>query len=108
MTASGSPVVRSDRRTSAFARGRPCRSGFPGTLGIHFSPATSNSPPTYAGIAMIRPSRSSVPGPSDQVIITFGGMNTSPAAFTAKARAITSIIAAISVPPAATTSSWLK
>ena len=27
---------------------------------------------------MIRPSRSSVPGPSDQVIITFGGMNTCP------------------------------
>ena len=94
--------------TSAFARGRPFRSGLSGTLGIHFRPATSNSPPTYAGMAMMRPSRSSVPGPSDHVIMTFGGMNTSPAAFTANARAITSIIAAMSVPPAATTSSWLR
>ena len=78
ITASGRPVARSDRRTSAFARGRPFRSGLSGTLGIHFRPATSNSPPTYAGMAMIRPSRSSVPGPSDHVIMTFGGMNTSP------------------------------
>ena len=57
---------------------------------------------------MIRPSRSSVPGPSDHVIITLGGMKTPPSALTPNARDITSIIAAISVPPAATTSSWLR
>ena len=46
ITASGSPVSRSDRSTSALARGSPRRAGLSGTLGIHFSPATSNSPPT--------------------------------------------------------------
>ena len=55
---------------------------------------------------MMRPCFSSVPGSSAQVIITFGGMRTSPAALTANARSITSTIAAMSVPPAATTSSW--
>jgi hypothetical protein len=45
ITASGRPVVRSDRRMTALARGRPFRSGFWGTLGIHLRPATSNSPP---------------------------------------------------------------
>ena len=46
MTASGRPVSRSDSSTSAFARGSPLRAGLAGTLGIHFSPATSKSPPT--------------------------------------------------------------
>lgn len=35
-------------------RGGP-RDGFDGTLGIHFMPASALDPPTYAGIAMIRP-----------------------------------------------------
>ena len=56
-------------------------------------------------MAMMRPCFSSVPGSSDQVIITFGGMNTCPSALTRKARSITSTIAAMSSPPAATTSS---
>src|SRR5207245_253476 len=56
-------------------------------------------------MAMMRPSRSSLPGASDQPIITFGGICTCPAALTRKARSITSTIAAISSPPAATTSS---
>ena len=54
---------------------------------------------------MMRPCFSSVPGSSAQVIITFGGMNTWPAAFTRNARSITSTIAGMSSPPAATTSS---
>ncbi len=56
-------------------------------------------------MAMMRPCLSSVPGSSAHVIITFGGMRTSPAALTRKARSTTSTIAGMSVPPAATTSS---
>ena len=55
---------------------------------------------------MIRPCSSSVPGSSDQVIITFGGITTWPSALTRNARSITSTTAAMSRPPAATTSSW--
>ena len=55
---------------------------------------------------MIRPCCSSVPGSSDQVIITFGGITTWPSALTRNARSITSTTAAMSRPPAATTSSW--
>ena len=105
ITASGRPVSRLVRSTRALARGRPFRLGLSGTLGIHLSPATSNSPPTYAGIAMMRPSRSSVPGSSAQVIMALCGIRTSPAALTRKARSMTSTIAAMSVPPEATTSS---
>ncbi len=47
-------------------------------------------------MAMIRPCSSSVPGSSDQVIITLGGMNTWPSALTRKARSMTSITAAMS------------
>ena len=59
-------------------------------------------------MAMMRPCFSSVPGSSAQVIITLGGMNTAPSAFTRNARSMTSMAAAMLVPPAATTSSWLR
>ena len=52
--ATGSPVSGSERRITPMPRGSP-RSGFRGTLGIHLRPAMRVLPPTYAGIAMIRP-----------------------------------------------------
>ena len=85
-------------------RGNP-RDGFEGTLGIHLRPASAIEPPTYAGIAMMRPSVSSLPSSSDHSSADFVGSRVSPSACRRSASSTTSIVAATSSPPAATTSS---
>jgi hypothetical protein len=53
MIEKGAPVSASFRTTTLCALGIP-RSIFRGKLAIHFRPAALQSPPTNAGMAMIR------------------------------------------------------
>ncbi len=85
-------------------RGRP-RDGFCGTLGIHFIPAIAIEPPTYAGMAMIRPCFSSVSMSSDQWSADFCGAIVSPRWCSTSVSSIVARQASMSRPPAATTSS---
>ena len=80
---------------------RQPRDGLSGTDGIHFTPVTSRSPPTYAGIAMIRPSRSSESRSSLHRIEDFLGAIASPFAWSRSASSTTSVVPSMSRPPAA-------